>query len=429
MKRKLLSILLMGIIVIGLTGCGNIKKDNNSINSNNIIPKDASIIKIKERFNYSEGVAWIKSEDGVYYLIDEKGTAIFGLKDQKDARILEVDSYLNGYGKVHYRNDELNSDYIKLYDKKGNMVYSEWDDSRASHMIIAGPDDLGYILVNNLGKVESINLKTDYSYIDKSKWNSESRELESLGSGIFYNKYVGFYNASSGSSMPLDYIYIYDYNALTNTILVKDYLYSWSRFIDGKAIFTKGTTHYLVTNKGEVKEIEKLKGYKLNVSNSVARNAENSFNGKYVYAENSLSKEKGYYDLEGNKVIDLSKYDILNSYLITNDKVMITLKTEELNKNLFTIIDINGKELFKPISWDGSYYYLDDNFIVGNNNIIDYSGKILKDIKEYENADSFYYGKNGIITIIPKEKDGERKYLDSSLNEIKPYYLNNIEIK
>lgn len=393
--------------------------------------KNAIEIEVSHRDNFRDGVAWVKDKNGNYYLIDGTGKAIFGLDSQKGDRIYSVDSYMYGYGKVHYKNDETNTEYIKIFDKQGSMVYAEWNENQAKHEILAGPDDDGFILVNNLGKVESINLKTDYSYIDNTSWNSDTRQFESLGGGIFYNKYVGFYNASSSAPMPLDYLDIYDYDARTNFSMVKESTYTWSRFIDGKAIFVSSGHNYLVTNEGEVTEIEALKGYKLTIDNSMAKGVENSFNGKTVYGENSKTKDKGYFDMDGNKVLDLSRYNVGDAYQMYNDKAVILLKTNTLNERLLAVIDKDGNELFTPKDYNNSYYELGEKIICGDYQILDYKGNILRDVSEYEWASAFEYGGEDTITVCPTkiEQESNRMYLNSSLQEIKPWYDKNMELK
>ena len=427
---KKLYIFIICIVLTLITGCGNENDKEGKNNTTNEIPKNATEIDVATRDNFSNGVAWVKAKNGNYYLIDATGKALFGLDTHKGDRIYDVEHYSNEYGIVSYHNEELNTDYKKIFDKKGKMVYAEWDGTRARHEILAGPDDKGYILVDNLGKVESINLITGKSVTNSAKWTSETRKMESLGGGIFYNQYVGFFNASSGSRMPLEALDIYNYDSYGDFVSVKTTSFNWTRFINGKAIFSSSIYNYIVTNEGEVTEIEKLEGYKLAISTNTIIGDESSYNGQTVYGEKTLTKDKGYFDLEGNKVLDLSKYDIYYTSPMYNDKLAIILKAEELNERVFTVLDKNGKELFKPIK-SNSYYELDDDTIYGDNQILNYKGETLIDISKYDWALGFDYGGEGTITVCPKSIDLEsnRFYLNSKGQEIKPYYENELKLK
>lgn len=447
MKKVIIGLLIVSAMaVIGIGGYftyqnlhenknDKTEKNNSSASEKstekNKIPNNATEIEAVKKENFSDGVAWVKDKNQNYYLIDETGKALFGLDSQKEDGVVKVDSYSNGYGMVYYYNEETSTNYKKIFDKKGNMVYAEWDGTGARHDVIAGPDDKGFIVVNNLGKVESVNLNTGKVITNSANWSSDTRELESIGGGIFFNKYIGFFNASSGSSMPLEALDIYDYYAPANFTSVKMGKYDWTNFIDGKAIFCSASTNYLVTNEGEVTEIDKLKGYKLTIDNSKAQGVENTFNGKTVYGENPNTKDKGYFDLEGNKVVDLSKYDnIFKKFAMYNGKFVITFSTDNLNEDLFTVIDEDGKELFEPKEYT-SYCYLGDEIICADGYIYNYKGEIIKDLSDYDWAMKFDYGDNDTITVCPESHDLEenRLYLNSELQEIKPYYENNLELK
>ena len=114
MKRKILSFLFIGVLILGLTGCGgnnnkNIEKSDNKKGQNAQKEK----IEVNSVLATSENYAVVIAKDGTTYVIDKDGNV------QGNIPNIASQAYqINDNGYVF----QIGESYKKVYDKTGKEI-------------------------------------------------------------------------------------------------------------------------------------------------------------------------------------------------------------------------------------------------------------------------------------------------------------------
>lgn len=428
MKKRLIIFMIILFIVLMLILSFFISNDNKettsvSKNENKKQTEEEKIeIDVDTRYAFSDGMAWILGNDGKYYAINTEGKAIFFLEESgyDTAGAVEVDEFENGYSIVEFRDN--GSFYKKIFDKTGNIVFIEDANKK---ILSLSADNAGYILISELGEVRAVDLKSgeEKPPFKISGEKAINLKFESLGGGIFYNKSCGYINGDYGAEMLLEELDIYEYDDFLKQNFFKNLEYDCTGFVNEKALFLSNNSshNYVVTNKGEVQELTNLFGFEIQYDDYYT---DDVFNGEAFYAENDHTNEKGIYDLSGNQLVNLSQYDIEEVYNISsNGNVFAKISKDRLD-NRVTIIDKDGKQLFEPINWDQvEEPEVGNEIFVFMKSIYNNKGEKLADIKQYD-ATNFELSEEDMITVHKTENAPNIiMYMNSKLEEIKPYYV------
>lgn len=323
-----------------------------------------TIQNIKKGSDFSDGVAWVESEKYVngnyesrYYCIDKSGTILFELEpDYKpysySGSATDDWFYSNGVSLIIYK-EHTEEEYWKIVDKTGNEVMTLVDEET-----VLCPQMLenGYIVV--FGDYESIyGNERKYGLISPAgEWviqpSSEVSSITHSGSDVFLIKDYGygnnyFLNAKTGTKID-QYI---ELDGMSKNI-------SEIKFNDGYAVFLEnvivdGDLKYYLFRISSEGKVEKLfmpydGSYDLECGD---------LSDGLVYIDDDVynSPNRGFFDMNGNVVVDLSPYDVHSSAL-RNSK--FTDGYCALNINGFCLfVDSNGRNIFEPIKIE------DDNII------------------------------------------------------------------
>ena len=133
MKRKILLIMLCGVMIFSITGCGSKETNNNSNpeeNSGNstVNNEEADLSQYYDHSNFfgdilGERIAWVEQRDynGTKYgYVNDKGEIVIPLSDEIIINLDDLNNPLNNYanGKVVVST----IDNIIIYDTKGDIV-------------------------------------------------------------------------------------------------------------------------------------------------------------------------------------------------------------------------------------------------------------------------------------------------------------------
>ena len=431
MKKKII-VLIIVVCIVGGIYVGHYVINNNVTSNiekgNKVEQKEMLEIKANKKKPFSEGLAWVLDENNTYYVINEDGKAVFAIAEDDHnsmETVVEVEDYFNGYSVVTFRNKD-NDTYEKILDREGNVVFVE---NVATNLmdckyILTQVDNAGYVLVNKQGKIIAVNLKNGEEKQFYTKFSISEKEIESVGSGIFYDKYVGYISADIGSNLLLNELEIYEYNETLNEELFNNRKYEYSEFIDGNALFYNNEI-YVVKNSGEVTKLDNLNGFKVWEKDSFHNK---SFNGTTFCAQNTTTKEICFFDLQGNKVLDLSKYDINDVSPMVNNRVIVSLNTDVMNKYDIVVLDKEGNQLFTPITAELiSGYELENDYFQLNRDIYNMHGEKVVTREQFENSRAVELAEN-VINVYPDDVSGNVAiYLNSELQEMKLYYTEDIK--
>ncbi len=434
-KLKIIFIFIFVVVLICLIG-GIINYFNN--NDNTTISEKEKMqeiqgekieIKISKRWKFSDGMAWVESEDDIYYAINKDGMAVFSISGNPEGeeRAVEVKEFQNGYSIVEFKNND-NEFYKKVFDKFGNEVFSEIPNTKK--ILSLNVDNAGYILIMKLGNVLAVDLKTGeekpYFTVDGI---IDNLDFVSVGDGIFYNKYYGYFDGDVGRTLLLEDLEIYNYNSTLKREMFNSSKYECTGFIDGKAIFfiDSITSHHIfvVTSEGETRKIDNLNGFEIGYKRSGNAILNSTFNGESFYAENEHTNEKGIYDLYGNQLVDLSKYEINEVERILNEKIFVNLNSNILNEHRVTAIDTEENQLFETINGVPTVENdIGNEIFIFMKDIYNYKGEKIATLEDYPTATSFDLSEEDIITVYATSNVSNiLMYMNAQLQEIKPYYI------
>jgi len=163
MQKKLLNILLCGVLVIGLTGCNT--KQEEVKNSNNPYSKEEkkTITEISSIRNYYHGeialVSVNEEEDGKevtnLYIADEEGNlSFYGRSNTGEQTTLNGYLLYNPYTNV---SSSLNANNGLIYDKNGRIIYQ----SSANRMYGSISKEGNYIVLVKTDSLSGETYKTE----------------------------------------------------------------------------------------------------------------------------------------------------------------------------------------------------------------------------------------------------------------------------
>ena len=173
MKKKIFSILLVGILLVGLTGCGDNSqktKDGKKIGKKNYM----------RATTFDDNGRAIVSEDGRhYYIIDTKGNPV----GEQYRMIERIDNYYIG----------INTDISRLYDSEGNVLVkgnSIVKKNFVNYSVLLVRKKKKYSIYNTETKEKLITLKSvpileDNYFIVKE--NKEIKYYSYLNGNMFYS--------------------------------------------------------------------------------------------------------------------------------------------------------------------------------------------------------------------------------------------------
>ncbi len=404
MKKKILSILLIGILIIGLTGCGNSKNkttnDNvleNSTNENT--NKGREISKIYD-FDLN-GQSAVEFSDYSYTVIDTNGKEIYtGSKIEHIALLsngyLTYNSYIDGY-KLH----SVNESYVM--DLTGKKVL-ESTDTNEKIKRYGAVSVSGYVVVYE--EADGLNGKTyNYKIIDlkgNTIYDGGEDKIFYLGGDYFcLNLNDGIYgtlvNAKTKKTTELDLsaenVYMYYSNKDNFGILraeeIKTIDNNMNFGIEVSPIVLSYEDGYLISSDGN-NIIDKNGKVIRDLSEGGYKDI--TYNNK----EFAVISETGYY----------YKVDTNNNYVVEPVKIETNDSSVLINNDLYII---KGQELKKYNSKSNSY-----ESVVTINAPSDKNDKaVLKNIKSNNIIEIGYYY-NGKTNNLPNE----RIYVDLKTNKI-----------
>jgi len=276
MKRKVLSILLVGILIVGLTGCGSSsKKESNSTNTTS--NDNDSTIK-----NVVTCIGVQKSENGM--ITGRK--AIF--EDNKIIKIVDFANAKNQNDAEKHCNlfNKIDSKYttvsIEIKENNCNVTYD------ISKMSDGNLEDLSFRNRNNqrLYNDMSYNDYYDYASSDSFHFCFKGDEEQMKYASKFSGNYEGFIYASNGGTYDWHKVtmsfndgnYVCSYSINNNNYkIVGSYTYDLD---DGKLELnmdeknSEGNTNLASSCYGTKRVYENIEGYNIEIVNTVSDNTD-----------------------------------------------------------------------------------------------------------------------------------------------------------
>lgn len=311
----------------------NQKEENNKPQEETNKPQEENTnkdtVKLSLTYKYSDGVAWARGTNKEVYLLDEKGNILYettaawtiadSLKDFKD-----------GYAQI------IDDNGKRIIDKTGKTIIEAKDYEGISYK------DSGLALITireetyqkSIKKMGIMNLKTkEYTFGPK-----EDVDITELGEGMFRvygNSEEMLVNGVTGkSAVEKNSLY-----TLANVMLFNDG-YGGARIYNG--------TEAYIWDKNLNKKIIKLQ--------------ESDHSNNLKYSEKLFFSGNSFYDLNGNKAIDLSDGTTIRGIGVFKNGHAL-LKFYNGSKNFFTVIDKSGRFLFEPMQYISSRNVVDtDSF-------------------------------------------------------------------
>lgn len=372
-------------------------------------------IQIDEGRAFSDGVAWIKSNE-IWKCIDKTGEILFELESKHKP----LTDFANGIALIE------SSDSKYVVDKSGNIVISPEKQ---------GFDEICYITNganNNLKKVlwngKAIVVEKEISTFDsheiqigvlnaKGEWISKlSSDNPAIGENGFAirstSTYRSFYYTYSGEELWFPLYPAGYYCPETNVILdAEEDLYNLS-MADSKGI--------VVNSWGDIYRVDE-KG----VSSEPILDADRDTIGKYseglFYADASTreSKAYGFYNLNGELVIDLSQYEMpeYSTSIMQNGKALINFKNPA-GDEYFTIIDKTGNRILEPMEGEATIYG-DILFVkTVENSFVIYEYYDIQGNRIFENIDGEISNINENIAMVTTDTIEGIYYIDMQSNKL-----------
>ncbi|GHU82655.1 hypothetical protein AGMMS50284_4880 [Clostridia bacterium] len=405
MKKVLLSIIALIFLVSFFTACNTNSDVRGILNNNKEETFSKEITKKISGGEFSGGLAWIRV-DGItaHYCINTKGEVLFFTEGiPSDSGQLIADPKSAFYNGVAVLEDDT------IIDKDGNILASPYESGFDSTLISNNYNyfinDMGYVwveksidtfektetqygVINNKGEWH-LNLSADYSFIDDPL-------TEYLGGNLYKymdssvkdtesnrNMYVIF-DLSKKKEIYRDFELEGIYDHVSDTLLVKNAREDWIKKINSN------------------RKVEELTNIKTDGVIS-------SFSDGLFFIES----EGNFYDLNGNAVLNISKYHMNNTINMphfVDGYCLLDIKNEE-DSEFYTIIDKKGNRMFEPRKAE-KHGVLSDGLlrIEDDGSYINVKGEVV--ISNCYDGTDF---KNGVARI----GDIDVKYIDKKGNPIK----------
>lgn len=337
----------------------------------NINAVGTTVQNIKSGADFSDNVAWVECEKNIngnyeskYYCVDVNGTILFELEpDYKpysyNGSATENWFFSNGVSLIVYK-EHAEEEYWKIVDKTGNCVMTLVDGD-----VVLCPEmvENGYVVV--YGDYESIyGDERKYGLISPlGEWvihpSSDISGISYRGDNLFYiSYYLGnntdvFLNAETGTTFE-KYVEI-DGNPENISGLTFDNGYAV--FLE-KVIVDGYPKRYLfrISSEGEVEKLYMPYegGYDLKCG---------ELSDGLVYIDDDVynSPNRGFFDMNGNLVVDLSGYDV---HTLVRDECSFIDGYCALNVNGYCLfVDSNGNKIFEPIKLENDEVILSDGVL------------------------------------------------------------------
>jgi hypothetical protein len=444
--KKLITFIFAIMILLSFTACNNI--------ANNISTLITTPVKYIDGYDFSDGVTWVKSEEDQWHCVEKSGKILFKLEEGENP----ISNFSHNIALVK------RLDYtIEVVDKSGKMISSpkmgEYDEIKGifldSGMISVykklvtfqiTEDETGIIdnsgnwrvMLNNssilsdyinnfrtLPLMHIVEQDRDYhTYIGdglivRNFYASDQSDWSSLYDKDYY-EYTLLYNIKNGDTISVNLSQntkadsvrrVENLHQLENghaVYTVYYYIYTKSGF--GGQVGTPYYDIYSISSSGQVAPIIS------NISGLYTTPFEiGNYKSGLFYCTFTIEDRtfKGFYDITGKMVIDLSFYDIYNKPEFSNDYCLLNLLNPQ-GTRFFTIIDKNGNQMFEPrILYSRSNPILSCGLMVtqnedGNNTILNISGDIVLDLGKSESVSDY----SDDVAMV--KNDGEIYYIDKT---------------
>ncbi len=372
MKRKVLSIILIGLIIIGLTGCGE-KNNMSGIDNNHNKQEEKNEQKEKIEVNSvlatSENYAVVTGKDGITYVIDKNGIA------QGNIANTAAQAYqINDQGYVF----QIGDSYKKIYNKTGKELINS--KSSESYYYGISPDNYlirsikqddfengsSYVfqVVDVNGKVIRENIKKDLGTDANSSFS-----VTYLGENIYFikDKDIPYlYNIKSGKFNKIEYGDI-EYSSCIPKKTDKNWIKCYSKI----------TSNSIRIDNAIIKEdlsVLKVDTYDIAIDNN------------YYYKD----EDKSVYSYNGDKVKELTSGDGLKSSIFKDNKYYVSSGTY-----YYYVMNKSFEQEKEPIKLGKSVKEVTKYGIIVNKDsstrqsaLYDFDGKIIKDFNNLYVYDS-----------------------------------------
>jgi len=367
----------------GNQGGGERQADSGGGNNDNPQAADSIIKGFSQGYNFSDGVAWVRTGT-VWNLIDKTGRILLVPKGVSRP----ASNFSHGVALVN-----LVGRPSELIDKTGKVISSP--ESGDYGVIDRFIPEIGMIVVrrqiNTFERTE-----TQVGLI-----NNTGNWVVPLQGGRSFGQYLGeglirtsrMVNNSGVNEL---------YNVFTGEVFeAKDGTWtSTTRFENGYGVFYSGNSISSTDTKGNIKEI--ITG--VNHIHYLHDYREGLF-----FLRDNMNQLQGFYDINGNSVIDLSKYTIAlrSGWSISfNDGYCVLALENDQKSPFYTVIDKTGKFMFEPRPRNNDERFrmeIQSGVLVawfhGHNvhdygpygNVQDFSGNIIGDTLSRGGGSSLYF--------------------------------------
>lgn len=347
-----------------------------------------TIQDIDEGYDFSDDVAWVRWNEPVsgyetpkpkYYCVDTKGTILFELEEEEEPC---SKGFIKGTCVVGKKYTE---DCVwRIIDKTGKTIKELTD----GDVVFEEPciTDNGYIIVDAIYN-DIQGSKRKYGLLDSNgEWviqpTADISSIEHSGDSVFLLSYFAngedYFNAETGTEFDVK-VWLDEYGREIETKV--------SDFNDGYAVFLLKNDVYRVSTEGVV---EKL----FTPFDGTGDYRCGKLSDGLIFIEDTLynSYDCGFYDINGNLVIDLSGYNIEHS--IDIDEMYFKDGYHAMYVNGFCLfIDTKGNNVFEPVELEDDYICFSDGVLRINE---------AEGICFYDTQGNRLYGPAENTTAIPK---------------------------
>jgi len=358
----------------------------------------SSAVKYTDGMPFSDGVAWVKTSDKasdeLWNCVDKTGKILISLGTGE-----QPCSFFSNNVALVKRADKT----VEMIDKSGAVVSSP--KTGGYDKIMGFVPELGLALVYKTdAKLEGtqylsgfIDNKGNWAMepisdqvlidIGKSTDGRDSMNIEYIGGGVIRTCYDwgimwfsykdGFFNINTGESFTIDYYQTFGnnpfiYTGSDNYSPANLYPYPALRNIEnGYGIFYSGVENvddvigsiYSINADLQQKEILTDVGFATDGGYAIVGRYKN---GLFFYKDNSEAVKsmgvladyltnytEGFYDIDGNLVIDLSQYNIQATPEFTDDGYCLLTMANPQGDQFYTIIDTHGNMNFEARPQEG----------------------------------------------------------------------------
>ena len=339
MRKRILYMLFLGVLVIGLVGCGNNAEEEKSSSKSKESVKEqedenVTFLDYDRAAEFNDGVAVVsKTEnfESTYYVIDEDFNVLFSYKGNQE--------FVGGYIKIPAKDDEKQ---INILNKNGEVIYS-YDDKEYKKKVELVSNGL-LVITEQTDTYNSSKTVTGIYDLESKKYVLEPDE-----------KYKDKIRQYGDFMLTLNSDYTEFFNTRTKKV-VKFTEAVQREFVDGYSLeedYRDNEIYVLVYddsgNKKEIKTFYKSVGSIKNHSNGMLFDAE-----MRIVMENYNEKITGenvqLFDLKNGTVKDLSKLFIfVEKPKFNKDGNALVRFSNQGGETYYTVIDKNGEMLFEPV--------------------------------------------------------------------------------